>query len=78
MMQETKEYEQLSPKAGDIILEQLPDRIKKAIIARAAEIDYPVEAVIEMARSSRYLQGVAGYLDPHAIGFVDCKPDRKA
>jgi len=67
-MQETKEDEQLSPTAGHVILEQLPDRIKNAIIARAAEIDYPVEAVIEMA--------IAGYLDPYAIGFVDCKPDR--
>ncbi|MBW4522188.1 MAG: hypothetical protein KME16_21225 [Scytolyngbya sp. HA4215-MV1] len=44
--------------------------IKNAIVTRAAEIDYPVEAVIEMA--------IAGYLDLHAIGFVDCKPDRKA
>lgn len=69
-MQETKEYEQLSPKAGQIILEQLPDRIGNAIVARAVEIDYPIEAVIEMA--------IAGYLAPHAIGFVDCKPDRKA
>ena len=69
-MQETKEYEQLSPTAGKIILEQLPDRIKTAISARAAEIEYPIEAVIEMA--------IAGYLDPHAIGFVDCKPERKA
>ncbi|NET57060.1 MAG: hypothetical protein F6K47_13115 [Symploca sp. SIO2E6] len=69
-MQETiKEYEQLSPTAGQIILEQLPDRIKNAMIARAAEINYPVEALIEMA--------IAGYLDPHAIGFVDYKPDRK-
>jgi hypothetical protein len=67
-MQETKEYEQLSPSAGQIILEQLPERIKNAIINRATEIDYPVEAVIEMA--------IAGYLDAHAIGFVDCKPNR--
>jgi hypothetical protein len=67
-MQETKQYEQLSPMSGQIILEQLPDRIKAAIIARAAEIKYPIEAVLEMA--------IAGYLDPHAIGFVDCKPDR--
>lgn len=69
-MQETKEYEQLSPTAGHIILEQLLDRIKTAIIARAAEIEYPIEAVLEMA--------IAGYLAPHAISFVDCKPDRKA
>jgi hypothetical protein len=33
------------------------------------EINYPVEAVVEMA--------LAGYLDSESIGFVDCKPDRK-
>ena len=32
---------------------------------RAAEIDYLVEAVIEMA--------LAGYLDSEAIAFVDCQ-----
>ena len=32
------------------------------------EIDFPVEAVIEMA--------LAGYLDSESIGFVDCKPKR--
>jgi hypothetical protein len=69
-MQETKQYEQLSSMSGQIILEQLPDRIKAAIIARAAEIAYPIEAVLEMA--------IAVYLDPYAIGFVDCKPNRKA
>lgn len=62
--------EQLSSVAAQTILEQLPERIKNAVIDRAAEIDYPVEAVIEMA--------IAGYLDPHAIGFADCKPGRKA
>jgi hypothetical protein len=35
---------------------------------RSTEIDFPVEAVIEMA--------LAGYLDSEAIGFVDCKPNR--
>jgi hypothetical protein len=70
MVPETQEYEQLSPTAGQIILEQLPEMIKNAIVARAVQIDYPVEAIIEMA--------IAGYLDPHAIGFVDCKLDRQA
>lgn len=32
-----------------IILESLPEKIKAALIARAAEIDYPVEAIIKMA-----------------------------
>jgi hypothetical protein len=49
-------------------LEQLPERIRAALITRAAEIDYPVEAVVEMA--------IAGYLDSEAIGFADCKPGR--
>ena len=46
----------------------LPDRIQAAFIARAAELDYPVEAILEMA--------LAGYLDSEAIAFVDCKPNR--
>jgi len=33
-------------------LERLPERIRAAIIARAAEIEYPVAAVIEMAIAS--------------------------
>jgi hypothetical protein len=33
-----------------------------------SEIDFPVEAVIEMA--------LAGYLDSEAIEFVDYKPNR--
>jgi hypothetical protein len=69
-MQTTNQAEQLSSTAGQVILEQLPERIRAAIVARAAEIDYPVEAIVEMA--------IAGYLDPHAIGFADCKPGRKA
>jgi hypothetical protein len=50
------------------LIDRLPDRIRQAIIDRAAKIEYPVEAIIEMA--------IAGYLDSEAIGFVDCKPDR--
>jgi hypothetical protein len=54
--------------AGALILEQLPDRIQQAILDRAAQINYPVEAILEMA--------IAGYLDSEAIRFVDCKPER--
>jgi hypothetical protein len=64
-----QDYEQLSASAGQIILEQLPEHIKAAIVDRAAEIEYPIEAILEMA--------IAGYLDPNAIGFTDCKPGRK-
>ena len=41
--------EQLSATDAKIILERLPEKIKAALIARAAEIDYIVEAIIEMA-----------------------------
>lgn len=60
--------EQLTPTAAQAILENLPERIRLAFIVRASEIDYPVEAVVEMA--------LAGYLDSESIGFVDCKPNR--
>jgi hypothetical protein len=61
-------FEQLTPAAAQNILDQLPERIRLALVNRAAEIEYPVEAVVEMA--------IAGYLDREAIGFVDCKPGR--
>ena len=60
--------EQLTPTEAQAILENLPERIRLAFIDRASEINYPVEAVVEMA--------LAGYLDSDSIGFVDCKPDR--
>jgi hypothetical protein len=49
-------------------LHQLPERIRQAFTKRVAEINYPVEALIEMA--------LAGYLDSEAIGFADFKPKR--
>jgi hypothetical protein len=65
---QSKTLEQLTPIAAQTILENLPERIKAAFIDRAAEINFPVEAVVEMA--------LAGYLDSESIGFVDCKPNR--
>ena len=61
-------FEQLTPATAQTILEQLPDRIKQAFINRAAEINDPIEAVLEMA--------LAGYLDSEAMGFADCNPQR--
>lgn len=63
-----KLQEKLSLADAEIILGRLPDRIQAALIARAAEIEYPIEAVIEMA--------IASFLDTEALGFVDCKPGR--
>lgn len=62
--QETTEH--LSPVAARMILAALPDHIKEAFERRAAEIEYPVEAVLEMA--------LAGFLDSECLSFLDCKP----
>lgn len=65
---QAKLQEQLSPADAEVILERLPERIRAALIARANEIEYPVEAVVEMA--------IASFLDTEALGFADCKPGR--
>jgi hypothetical protein len=65
---QAKLQEQLSAVDAEVILERLPKRIRTAFIARAAEIEYPVEAVVEMA--------IASFLDSEALGFADCKPGR--
>ncbi|AFY50296.1 hypothetical protein Nos7524_4548 [Nostoc sp. PCC 7524] len=46
---QAKLQEQLSAVDAEVILERLPERIRDALVARAAEIEYPIEAVIEMA-----------------------------
>lgn len=65
---QAKLQEQRSPTDAEIILGRLPERIRVALIARAAEIEYQIEAVIEMA--------IASFLDIEALGFADCKPGR--
>jgi hypothetical protein len=65
---QTKLLEQLSAADAAIILERLPERIRTAMIDRATEIEYPIEAIVEMA--------IASFLDTEALGFVDCKPGR--
>jgi hypothetical protein len=65
---QTRLQERLSRVDAEIILEHLPERIQAALVARADEIEYPIEAVIEMA--------IASFLDTEALGFADCKPGR--
>ncbi len=65
---QAKLQEQLSPAYAEVILGRLSKQIQAALIARAAEIEYPVEAVIEMA--------IASFLDTEALGFADCKLGR--
>ena len=65
---QSKTLEQLSSADAEAILEHLPERIRTALVVRAAEIEYPVEAVVEMA--------LASFLDSEALGSADCKPGR--
>jgi hypothetical protein len=65
---QAKLQEQLTSADAEVILGRLPERIREALITRATEIEYPVEAVIEMA--------IASFLDTEALGFADCKPGR--
>jgi hypothetical protein len=65
---QTNTLEQLSATDAQAILDRLPERIQIALTERANEIEYPVEAVVEMA--------IASFLDTEALSFVDCKPGR--
>ena len=57
--------EHLSPIAARMILAAFPEHIRSAIERRAQAIDYPVEAVLEMA--------ISGFLDREALSFIDCQ-----
>jgi len=65
---QVKLEEQLSSADAEVILDRLPERIRAALIARANDMEYPIEAVIEMA--------IASFLDTEALGFADCQPGR--
>ncbi len=65
---QSAELEQLKSADAQVILDRMPERIRLAYIARATEIEYPIEAVVEMA--------IASFLDDEALGFADCKPGR--
>lgn len=56
--------EHLSPVVAQMILAALPTKIKEAFERRAVEIDYPVEAFLEMA--------LMGFLDSEILSFTDC------
>ena len=55
------ELEQLTTTAAGAILEQLPDRIRATYVEWATRLNYPVEALLEMA--------LAGYLDGEAMTY---------
>jgi hypothetical protein len=63
---EPETVEHLSPVAARMMLAAFPTHIQQSFERRAKEIDYPIEAVLEMA--------IAGFLDSEALSFVDCQP----
>lgn len=58
--------EHLTPETAQIILNTLPDKIQLGLRAYAAQIEFPIELVIEMM--------IAGFLDEDAVSFEGCKP----
>jgi hypothetical protein len=62
---EPETIEHLSPVAARMMLAAFPSHVREAFERRAKDINYPVEAVLEMA--------IAGFLDGEALSFVDCK-----
>jgi hypothetical protein len=58
--------EHLTPEAAQTVLSTLPEKIKLGLLTYAAQIDQPIEAVIEMA--------IAGFLDEDSISFSGCQP----
>ena len=66
IMQSAAQTDRLDPITAQAFLEKLPEHIREALLARAAEIDYPIEAVLESA--------IASSLDPDALSFADCLP----
>ena len=56
--------EHLSKQSAQQLMEAVPDYVKDAFERRAAEIDYPLEALVEMA--------LANFLDEESLSFEDC------
>ena len=62
--------ERLSSEAAQRILDELPTWVVSALNRRALDIEYPLEAVVEMA--------IASFLDNEAIGSSDCLLRRRS
>jgi hypothetical protein len=60
--EQTREH--LSPEVAQAFLNGLPEKIRLGLLTYAAQVGFPVEAVIEMA--------IAGFLDEDAVNFPGC------
>jgi hypothetical protein len=65
-VESSETIEHLHPVAARMMLAAFPIHVREAFERRSKEIDYPIEAVLEMA--------IAGFLDGEALSFVDCQP----
>jgi hypothetical protein len=65
-VESSENIEHLHPVAARMMLAAFPVHVREAFERRSKEIDYPIEAVLEMA--------IAGFLDGEALSFVDCQP----
>jgi hypothetical protein len=65
-VESSETIEHLNPVAARMMLVAFPVHVREAFERRSKEIDYPIEAVLEMA--------IAGFLDTEALSFVDCQP----
>ena len=63
-MTQTLTVQHLSPEAIQALVAHLPEYVKTALLDKAAELDCPLEAAIEMA--------IASFLDAEAFSFEDC------
>lgn len=65
-MEASETPKHLTPEAAQALMENLPEKIRLGLQTCAAQLGYPVEAVIEMA--------IAGYLDEDSVSFAGCNP----
>ena len=62
-------HQNLSSEAIQTLVNHLPDHVKIGLLEKAAELDCPIEAAIEMA--------IASFLDDEAFSFEDCLLNRR-
>ena len=70
--------ERLSPEATQRVLDELPSWVVTALKRRSAEIEYPLEAIVEMAFTECLCKRIASFLDEEAIGFSDCLIEQRS
>ncbi|MUG93174.1 hypothetical protein F7734_12320 [Scytonema sp. UIC 10036] len=63
-MNQTFTTQHMTPEAISLLVNDLPDYIKAALLKKSAELECSLEATIEMAISS--------FLDEEALSFEDC------